>query len=366
VVSEYGSVRVVRPGKYDPGWANLLQGPNQDKTKPYPWEYPWRSGESVWCAFDHGSIAGPEGTNGIIDYFRIPKRAWYWYRNAFANVPPPVWPVAGTLARLRVTADKSTIAGTDARDDVQVLVTVVDAAGVALSNSPPVELSIVSGPGEFPTGPTIKFDEKTDIPIHDGQAAIEFRSYYAGQTVIRATSPGLASGEVTITTTGSPVFVQGQTPAVKPRPYVKFVAAGGALRDEAFGRDKPTRASSEAPGHNGSMANDGSAATSWQATDDDHAAWWQVDLERQCALASAKITLPTAGMYVFAVEVSDDGQNWREAASSATARFTGQTCTLQMANGSVGQYVRVSFSSVPSGVSAGISEFEITGHLAVP
>lgn len=35
---------------------------------------------------------------GIVDYFRIPKRAWYWYRNEFKRIPPPEWPVKGTPA----------------------------------------------------------------------------------------------------------------------------------------------------------------------------------------------------------------------------------------------------------------------------
>src|SRR5206468_1086056 len=129
----------------------------------------------IWCGFDHGSIAGARlGKMGIVDYFRLPKRAWYWYRNAFARVPPPAWPEPGTPAGLKLAADKTTIAGTDATDDVQLVVTVLDASGKPISNAPPVTLTVVSGPGEFPTGPTIAFDEKSDIPIRDGQAAIEF------------------------------------------------------------------------------------------------------------------------------------------------------------------------------------------------
>ena len=66
-----------------------------------------------------------------------------------------------------------------------------------ISNSPPVELSIVKGPGEFPTGPA-SLRHKSDIRILDGQAAITFRSDYAGETVIRATSPGLKPAEITL------------------------------------------------------------------------------------------------------------------------------------------------------------------------
>ena len=41
------------------------------------------------------------GAMGIVDYFRLPKRAWYWYRNEYAHIPPPEWPVGGTPAALQ-------------------------------------------------------------------------------------------------------------------------------------------------------------------------------------------------------------------------------------------------------------------------
>ena len=112
VVTEYSSVRALRPGKYGPAWGNLAEGPG-DKSQPFFWRYPWRSGESLWCAFDHGSVAGDEGRTGIIDYFRLPKRQWYWYRNEYLHIPPPAWPQHGTPAALKLTADKTTLKSVD-------------------------------------------------------------------------------------------------------------------------------------------------------------------------------------------------------------------------------------------------------------
>jgi beta-galactosidase/beta-glucuronidase len=69
VVSEYGSVTADRPGKYQPNWGDLAK----DQGKPV---HDWRAGQAIWCGFDHGSIAGSSlGKMGIVDYFRIPKRA---------------------------------------------------------------------------------------------------------------------------------------------------------------------------------------------------------------------------------------------------------------------------------------------------
>jgi hypothetical protein len=219
MVSEYGAdVSAVRPGNYDPGWGNL--SPSGDSTQPA-----WRSGISRWCMFDYGSQMGSQYINsGIVDYFRIPKRAYYWYRNAYAKVAPPTWPAAGTPAGLKLTASTTTLTAADGTQDAWLLVTVVDSSGKAINNNVPVTLTIKSGPGELPTGPSITFTppgmgSASDISIRDGQAAIEFRTYYAGTSVIEATSPGLTSSSVTITSQGSPAWVEGVTRPVAPRPY---------------------------------------------------------------------------------------------------------------------------------------------------
>ena len=79
VVTEYGSTMADRPGPYEPGWGDLQQE-----------QFAWRSGQALWCGFDHGSIAGRKfGAMGMIDYFRLPKRQYFWYRNEYKKVPPP-------------------------------------------------------------------------------------------------------------------------------------------------------------------------------------------------------------------------------------------------------------------------------------
>ncbi|MBN1609062.1 MAG: hypothetical protein JW940_20710 [Polyangiaceae bacterium] len=220
MVSEYGStVNVVRPGSYDPGWGNLTV------SNGMPAQPAWRSGAAKWCIFDYGSQMGTTYIHtGIVDYFRIPKRSYYWYRNAYAKVPPPTWPTSGTPAGLELTSSTTTLTSVDGTEDAWLLVTVVDSSGKPISNNVTVTLTITSGPGEFPTGPSITFSppgngSASDIAILDGQAAIEFRTYYSGTTVIEATSPGLTSSSVTITSQGSPAWVEGTTPKVAPRPY---------------------------------------------------------------------------------------------------------------------------------------------------
>ena len=224
LISEYGSPAQTRPGDYDPGWENLAV------TNNMPTQYAWRSGASKWCVFDYGSQMGTTYiTTGMVDYFRIPKRAWYWYRNTYANVAPPTWPASGKPAGLKLTSNTTTLTAVDGTQDAWLNVTVVDSSGTPINNTVPVTLTVTSGWGQFPTGPSITFTPlgsaslgsgaATDISMIDGQAAIEFRTYYSGTSVITATSPGLTSISVTITSQGSPAFVQGQTPPADSRPY---------------------------------------------------------------------------------------------------------------------------------------------------
>jgi hypothetical protein len=352
VVTEYGSTASARPGKYEPGWGGLQQQ-----------QLPWRSGQALWCAFDHGSMAGSGfGRMGMVDYFRLPKRMWYWYRNAYRNIPPPEWPRPGTPAGLTLTADKTTLKSVDGTDDTRVIATIVDSAGKQISNSPPVTLTVQSGPGEFPTGPSISFDPQSDIAIRDGQAAIEFRSYYAGETIIRATSPGLPDATLTIVSEGSPAYVPGITPPVKARPYARF---GGPVvgQPAIFGLENPTRASSEAPHHAARWANDGNPATFWQAANAGPNEWWQVDMERIVSVTGTRLTFPDAGNYRYKIEVSDDGGKWKPAIDQTATAATGNVRTDATSGPVIGRFLRVTLTGLPGGKPAALSEVEVHGTL---
>lgn len=358
VVSEYGAGPTPRPGNYD-GHFKV-----RDQFLADTPQYPWRSGQAIWVGFDYGTIFGVGVSKGIVDYARIPKREWYWYRNEFRHIPPPAWPQAGVPARLALTADKIVIHGTDGRDDVHVLVTVQDADGKPISNSPPVTFTIASGPGEFPTGRTIAFDEATDIPIRDGQAAIEFRSYYGGETIIRATSPGLPEAVLKIATEGEPRFVPGKTPLAPDRPYVRFVrqeeTAAPAKQDIALNR--PTGASSEAPGHNGSRAVDGDPATYWSAADNQPGAWWQVDLEQPHTITSVQTTFPTAGNYRYRIDGSSDGKTWTLLVDRSQTDSAEQVRTDRIPADQHCQLVRLTFTALPAGQPASIAGVKIEGQ----
>ena len=290
VVSEYGSVTAERPGEYNPGWGDLQMNDGWKGT-------PWRSGQAIWCGFDHGSIAGSQlGKMGIVDYFRIPKRSWYWYRNEYTRVAPPEWAGEGVPAQLRLEASRTDNILTDGTDDVQLMVTVLNAAGKPVSNSPAVELRLVSGPGEFPTGNMIRFEPDSDIRIMDGKAAIA--------------SPGLKPARIEIVFQGNEAYKKGLTPEVKERSYVRFVREKKEKAVQEFGRNNPTFSSSHHENQVAGFAADGNLQTYWQASKDDPAPFWILDTEKELELKNIQVRFPKESIYRYVLEVSGDKVHW--------------------------------------------------------
>jgi len=363
VVSEYGSTMVDRPGEYDPGFGFLPDTPDQKaEPKPYSWRYPWRSGEALWCAFDHGSLASIEfGSMGFIDYFRLPKRQYHWYREHYRGIQPPVWPVPGTPAQLHLVASQTVIHGTQGLDDAQVVVTVQDAAGKALSNSPDVTFTLVSGPGKFPTGRSITFSPKSRIAIRDGQAAISFRSYEAGESVIEATSPGLKPARITLTTTGPDRFVAGVTPLAPDQPVITYPPVRrNAMADDPINvaSSRPTGSSGAEPGHAAPLANDGDEQTFWRASAQRGEAFWLVHLENVVKLHWLSLVMPEEGGPDFVVEASKDGHHWVQVGDAVKGGRKNQEIALYVhAEGAA--FLRVRFPQVTPDHPAALSEVKV-------
>lgn len=324
MVTEYGSTIDVRPGKYAAGWGDL------EKNDAYR-GVEWRSGQAIWCAFDHGTLAnGDFGRMGFIDYQRLPKRRWYWYRNEYLGIAPPQWPEHGIPDRLSLKASKTAGIKTDGTDDVQLIVSVLDASGKAISNCPDVTLRRISGPGEFPTGNSIMFSEGSDIFIRDGKAAINYRSYYAGETVIEATSPGLQTARITLRFTGDSIFVEGVTPAVENSPYKRFTREK-PKEVLLHGKGNPTFASSMLASHLASMAADGDTTTYWMSDASDKSPVFTIDLERCIEIGELRLAFPdkmeaaiknvakgsrdykksNAGNGQVTIQSSADGEKWK-------------------------------------------------------
>lgn len=355
VVTEYGSTLADRPGEYIPGWGDL--------SRDEGWKgRPWRSGQIIWCGFDHGSIFGPNMAKlGIIDYFRLPKRSWYWYRNEYAHKAPPQWPVEGDPAKLRLEASKTRDIKADGTDDVQLIVTVLDRTGRELSNSPQVRMRVVSGPGEFPTGRSIDFAADSDIRIMDGKAAIAFRSYYAGKTIVEASSPGLGSALLELEFTGAPAYQPGKSRQTESRPYVRYHKDMEREAQQRYGKDSPTFASSSAQGHLAGYAADGDTATWWQPAADDQRPSLALDVERTLDVTQIQARFPRQAIGPCVVEVSTDQAQWSKVAEIDRPA---DQWKLNLERPVRARFVRFSFAAPTTSRVPALAEIEVLGTIA--
>lgn len=355
VVTEYGSTLADRPGEYIPGWGDLARDEG--------WKgRPWRSGQIIWCGFDHGSIFGPNMAKlGIIDYFRLPKRSWYWYRNEYAHKAPPQWPVEGDPAKLRLEASKTRDIKADGTDDVQLIVTVLDREGHELSNSPQVRMRVVSGPGEFPTGRSIAFAPDSDIRIMDGKAAIAFRSYYAGKTIVEASSPGLGSALLELEFTGAPAYQPGKSRQTESRPYVRYHKDMEREAQQRYGKDSPTFATSSAQGHSAGYAADGDAATWWQPTAEDQRPSLALDMERTLDVTRIQAMFPRQAIGSCVVEVSTDQAQWSKVAEIDRPA---DQWKLNLERPVRARFVRFSFAAPTTSRVPALAEIEVLGTIA--
>ena len=348
MVSEYGSITADRPGEYAPGWGSL------DAEEAWRGR-PWRSGQAIWCGFDHGSIAGAQlGKMGIVDYFRIPKRAWYWYRNTLTGVQPPEWPSDGIPAKLKLSVSTSKPVRADGTDDVHVLITVLDADGKEISNSPDVTLRIVSGPGEFPTGRSICFSNDNDIRVQDGKAAIEMRAYRSGHTVVEATSPGLEPARIEID------FTEGIDPDYREpvkREYVRYENTDSRKEPFVFGRSNPMFASSSASSHAPGLAGDGNQATWWESALDDVSPTLILDTEKGPSLKNITIIFPDEAKWKYKIDTSLDGKTWRTL-STCNGKSAHKSMTHEYNDNEKAQFIRIMFE-----VKGAVAELSVTGFI---
>lgn len=356
VVSEYGSTTADRPGRFTPGWGDL----NRDEG----WKgREWRSGQAIWCGFDHGSIFGSNlGKMGIVDYFRIPKRSWYWYRQHYTGVAPMPETIDGVPARIKVSVSKEKQVRTDGTDDVFILAEIVDEHENALSQSPAVEMKVVSGPGIFPTGKHIRFAPDSDIRIQDGKCAIALRSYYAGSTIVEVSSQGLPATRVHLEFVGDELYKEGVSKELTHLPYTRYVDPQKRKELQVYGLNNPTFASSMQTGFSAGLATDGEPDTYWKPNDDDTSPTWTLDTERGLKAHHVSITFrPSTGLN-FKVETSMDNKKWELLADYTKGVMNQTQFTISPDEPRSMRFLRISFSRNASEDIA-LSEVSVSGEI---
>jgi beta-galactosidase len=162
---------------------------------------------------------------GMVDYFRLPKRSGIGIATNICTSRRR----RGRQRRSRRAeidgGQRPRLNSVDGTDDAQLIVTVVDAGRQSDQQLSAGDADDCVRPGRISDRPEHHVRVQFGHRDSRRQAAMEFRSYYAGKTVIRATSPGLKDATIEIISLGEPKFIAGKTPAVKPRPYVRFTGS---------------------------------------------------------------------------------------------------------------------------------------------
>ena len=331
-VSEYGSVVSDRPGEYGPYY--------QDGVETNPC---WRSGKAVWCGFHHGSILFDMGHMGIIDYYRLPLQAWYWYRKELRGIERLSPACDGVGYRLTLSADKAVIR-TDGTDDVHLIVQIVDKDGNRVKHTAAVTLEVTEGGGVFPTGRTIRLSEETGSFL-DGMGAIELRSYYAGSITVEAQSGELAAAKLRLEAVGGEAWEE-QTVRWQEGPPARMKAP---RTGESFNiaRNRPVFCSSYADGFSPMHVTDGEPDTSWRSGSDQSSEWIMVDLEGSKNADKAIITLAEPLEDQTALTITCSFNRKRFMAVSGI-RASEDNCALLVELPAAGlRYLKVSFPEKP-------------------
>ena len=358
VVAEYGSKVQDRPGEYRPFY-DQIQGSSSTEYKLQKNS----AGLSLWCAFHHGTIGGDGlAKMGIIDYYRLPTNSWYWYREKNTGAAPEA-SQDGTAAKMELTTSDTEITN-DGKKDAKLIVTMEDAEGNWVSDTRNVTLTVVKGPGTFPGGKSYTFTAGKSI--RDGKASIEFRSYYAGETVIKAQAEGLPDATITLTTKD----VTGNETEKEPEDFYD-ATKWGTLTEKieepfAYGSTNAATGRPLFPSSNkleAELATDGKTETSWVAEKTGSGEYFMLDLE--FALYVYKIGLDFEKTpYPYKVETAmDKNGEW-----TTIAEYTKDTVTdrkqEETLDGIEARYVKVTFTDVPENEKASLSEIAVYGNVS--
>ncbi len=223
----------------------------------------------------------------------------------------------------------------------------------------------IKGPGEFPTGKTITFAPGTDIDLIEGCAAIEMRSYYAGESVITASSPGLKDAALKILIQGGPAYNPATSVEAVDRPYKRFTQkdwetlcqprkdAGHDDEIANLATNRPSKASSN--NEDRALASDGDKATAWKAAAGDPAPEWVLDMEFEFNLLKVALDFPDGQERGVAVFVSADGKEWKPLGRKLQAKE--KSALVNSPAAVKGRYVKVAFDKAGN---AAISEIAVT------
>lgn len=372
MVAEYGSPTIDRPGAVVNSKAHYKSGTSVygelDKDNDGKYTLTKNSaGLALWAGFDHGTVGGKDlAKMGMIDYFRLPKNLWYWYRETQGDGSKPEVSKSGTATHMEVTesADSPKTLTNDGKSDAQIIVTMKDADGNWVSDNREVTLKVTDGPGVLAGGKTYKFTK--DVSMKDGKAAIEFRSYYSGTTTLTASAEGLPDATFQITTKDTTGGFEGTEPANFYESGQWSTAGMKIPEPMAYGdtnkaMSRPTSPTSSASGHEGALAADGNEDTKWIAGKAGSGESFILSTEFAQYVYKIRLGFGNEQPYPYTLYVQNDKNEWVK-----VSEYTADTIASRPAEENVGGLytgaVKVEFTDVPDDAYAFLNELEVYGN----
>lgn len=358
LVAEYGSHTGDRPDSYRP-YYDQIQGSdinnytlNQNS-----------AGLVLWCAFHHGSVGGSGLSKmGMIDYYRLPLNSWYWYRNqAFGTAPEQS--ISAPATKMQLTATNTTLQN-DGKSDTQIILTMLNDDGAWVNDTREVTLTVVEGPGIFPGGKTYTF--VPDDTIRDGKAAIEFRSYFAGETIIKATAKGLPDATIKLTTKET-ISQNGKT---EPKGFYDANQwsnlSGMSAEPVAYGTaniasGRPCFPSSG--DETRELASDGDPSTSWVATVSGSNQYFLLDTEVTYNIYKIRLGF-NKNPYPFKIQTSMNKNGPWVTVAGYLGDAVNKRAYEETLDGIGARYIRILFTDVAQNEYAFLSDLEVYGNAA--
>jgi beta-galactosidase len=197
-------------------WTTYMQYYNQQ---------PRIAGSFLWCLMDYW----PNGAKGYVDRCHVPKRGYYMFRKNLTGKADDNF-VTGTATKISLEPDLTDLRA-DGSDFSRIVVALRNNSGQCINSNKSVTLSF-SGTSAILCGPTT-------ITTIAGKLGVVVRaSETAGATRIIATSSGLASDTITITTHAvdeAPVIASrpiGISTIKKLTPYTIAISRSGIVVDK--------------------------------------------------------------------------------------------------------------------------------------
>ncbi|MBN1130890.1 MAG: hypothetical protein JXA71_18015 [Chitinispirillaceae bacterium] len=203
-------------------WTAILAAWN-GTTQPVP------GGGFMWCFVDYWSPV-QDFPMGVLDHYRIPKKAFYTFRANWAGTADDHFVVGLAPARVQLDADLVTLTA-DSTDITRIVGSLRDARGACAFAARSVALQIA--------GPADCFDPLTKTTIAGKIGWVLKSRNTPGTVLVIASSSGLTPDTLTITCVApdhSPLpFIWHQSPIARrsparaPRPVVEVINGAGRV-----------------------------------------------------------------------------------------------------------------------------------------